>query len=249
MNIEQFILSSLENIGQTNFDMLLKGLGVIFILFWLAVVYWAWVDSGERTTNLFFRILSTFIVLVFSVPGLIVYNLVKPKATIEEIYWADLERRYLKFETSELTDCPKCATQLFPGFIVCPMCGENLKVKCSKCNSYLEKKWKSCPYCGEKQNVTSEKLDGSLTEVESSVEAMETVVEETKQEIQTAVKENKIRYPINRGIFTNLLTKITSVIKFKPKQKRETESQKTETVEMKETLFKKKEKKKSKKKR
>ncbi len=27
----------------------------------------------------------------------------------------DLERRYLKYETSELGDCPRCGSQLYPG--------------------------------------------------------------------------------------------------------------------------------------
>lgn len=160
MNIEQYILTSLENIGQTNFDLLMRILGLIFVFFWLAVVYWAFVDVSERTKNKFFITLSVVSVLVLNFPGLIVYLMLRPRNTLEEIYWAELERRYLRRETEGLSDCPNCGNYSSSNFLVCPTCGISLRDKCKVCDSYVELDWKYCPYCKEsiKRNIDSADL-------------------------------------------------------------------------------------------
>ena len=71
-------------------------------VFWIVVLYWIWLDSGDRTSSKFARVGYVLLGLIFNVVGLIIYLIVRPTQTIEEIYWSDLERRYLKFETSEL---------------------------------------------------------------------------------------------------------------------------------------------------
>lgn len=157
MNIEQYILTSLENIGQTNFDLLMRILGLIFVFFWLAIVYWAFVDVSERTKNKLFITLSVVSVLFLNFPGLIVYLMLRPRNTLEEIYWAELERKYLRRETEGLSDCPNCGNHSSSNFLVCPTCGISLRDKCKVCDSYVELDWKYCPYCkgSIKRNVDS----------------------------------------------------------------------------------------------
>jgi hypothetical protein len=202
MNIEQFILDSLQNIGSTNFDLVIKFVLLLFVIFWVVVIVWTWFDSSERSTKLFFRITSVLVVAIFNIPGLIMYILLRPKATIEEIYWADLERRYLKFETAELGDCPKCGCQLLPGFLVCPSCNFELRKKCPSCNSYNDKSWKYCPYCTVK--VATQVEEVKPTTQAEHVEIMQAAVAETKQEIETAVNENKVRYVFKNGVLVNI---------------------------------------------
>lgn len=148
MELENFVLGAFDFIGNLDFNMFSFVLGFLFIIFWLVIVGWVWVDSGERTSKNSVRFVYILLVIVLNIPGLIIYLIIRPSETIEEIYWADLERRYLKFETSELGDCPKCGHQLLPGYVFCTNCGNEIKVRCPKCNILVDKDHKHCEFCG-----------------------------------------------------------------------------------------------------
>jgi len=111
-----------------------------------------------------------------------------PPERIDEIYWGDLERRYLKYEAKDLGDCPKCGAQLYPGYVYCPNCGEKIKRKCSKCGMYVDLEYKYCPYCGNQMIKRSQK------EKEMSQEEMQKQIEETKDEVHETVKSKKSKY-------------------------------------------------------
>jgi hypothetical protein len=148
MNLEEFVLSTFEFAGGINFNMFGLVLGSILIIFWLIMVGWVWIDSGERTSKKDARAGYILLVILLNIPGLIIYLILRPSETIEEIYWADLERRYLKYETAELGDCPKCGHQLLPGFVFCTNCGYRIKRKCPKCGVLIGKDHKYCEFCG-----------------------------------------------------------------------------------------------------
>jgi hypothetical protein len=148
MNIETYIMSSLENIGNTNFDGLIKFIALIFVIFWLIVVYWVYSDIRERTKSKAMQLLSVFIVLLLNIIGLIVYLLLRPRYTIDEIYWADLERKYLRQEVAGISSCSVCGFDNLPNYLACPSCGNELRKKCKDCGSFNELEWKCCPYCG-----------------------------------------------------------------------------------------------------
>lgn len=194
MNYEKFVLDMLEGVGAIDFDAVIRGLGVAYIIFWVIVLGWVWTDSGERTSNIFIRIFSVLIVAALNIVGLVIYLFVRPKRSVEEIYWADLERRYLKFETSELGDCPKCGFQLEPGFVNCPECSHVLKVKCTDCEVLIDKDWKSCAYCGTKN---TEYKKGVEDEVDR--EEMDEKIRATKEEASETVEAKKTRYAFRGG--------------------------------------------------
>jgi hypothetical protein len=133
------------------------------------------------------RIFYVFIGLV-PVVGWIIYLIVRPSETIDEIYWGDLERRYLKYEAKDLGDCPRCGSQLYPGFIFCPNCGKRLKRKCPKCEVYVDLDHKYCPNCGNQMKKNTVK------EEEITAENMQKQIEETKEEAHETVKSKKSKY-------------------------------------------------------
>ncbi|MDD3474471.1 MAG: zinc ribbon domain-containing protein [Candidatus Dojkabacteria bacterium] len=187
MNFEEFILNIVNAIAGANYNLV----GTIFILvaivFWVVVTSWIWVDSDERTTNKWIRL---FYVVIGMIPilGWIIYLIVRPPETIDEIYWGDLERRYLKYEAKDLGDCPKCGTQLYPGYIFCPNCRQRIKIKCDKCGVYVDLESKYCTHCGNqmKKRVVKEE--------EISQEEMQKQIEETKEEAHETVKSKKSKY-------------------------------------------------------
>ncbi|MBI2356585.1 zinc ribbon domain-containing protein [Candidatus Dojkabacteria bacterium] len=149
MNLEKSVLDMFEGLSKVDFNVIIKYSGFLFIVFWFVVAAWAWFDCAERSEKVYVRILVTLLVLFGNIPGLIIYLILRPKITIQDQYWSDLERRYLMYETAELQDCDKCGTMLQPGFVYCPNCKNEIKVKCSNCGVNIDKKWKNCPFCGD----------------------------------------------------------------------------------------------------
>ena len=191
------LLNFMDNVGTIDFDTVLNILSYGLATFWIILIGWVWIDSGERTSNIPFRIFSTLLVLILNLFGYIVYLIIRPRQTIEEIYWSDLERRYLKYETSELGDCQKCGFQMQPGFVNCPQCGFDQKIKC-KCDVHIDKDWKYCPFCGE-QHLEKMKVDENV-----DAEVMEEQVKATKSEAFKKVESKQTKYARKKGVVVSL---------------------------------------------
>jgi hypothetical protein len=197
MNFEEFILNLVDGIANTNYNMLGTVIAVVSIIFWLVVTSWIWVDSDERTTSKWMRLFYVLIGLI-PVVGWIIYLIVRPSETIDEIYWGDLERRYLKYEAKDLGDCPRCGTQLFPGFVYCPNCRKRIKRKCSKCEVFVELEYKYCPHCGSQMARKTKK------EEEISQEEKQKQIDETKEEAHESVKSKKSKYKQEQNFITRV---------------------------------------------
>lgn len=206
--MENFILGIFEGSVTFPFDGAMSILVTLFIIFWGIVLGWVWLDSSSRTSNQYLRIFSVFLVLFLNILGLIIYLIMRPSQTIEEIYWADLERRYLKYETAELGDCPKCAYQLQPGFVHCPSCEYELKVKCDKCDVWIDKDWNSCAYCGTENSEKRKRKDKE----EVSVEEMAEQIKASKEEAVETVESKKTRYAVRTGIVEYIFSSVRKVI-------------------------------------
>ncbi len=196
--METFLLNLLNGVGQINFQLVWKLLAIAAVIFWIVVLDWVWLDAGERTSNKAARIIYLLLVIVFNIFGWIMYLILRPSQTIEQIYWADLERRYLKYETSELGDCPKCGTQLYPGYTYCPTCGLELKIKCNTCNVYIEKNSEYCPYCGKKVGKDVQVQE----EIAPSREVMEQQIQASKEEATKVVEAEQTRYSTKKRSLT-----------------------------------------------
>ena len=194
--MEDVVLGFFDRITTIDFSFVLTLFGIALGAFWIVVLYWVWLDSGDRTTNKTTRIAYVFLVLFLFVVGLIIYLLIRPSQTIEEIYWADLERRYLKYETAELGDCPKCGTQLYPGFTFCPNCRYVLKMKCSNCELEMDKQYKYCPSCGNQMLGRTEPVE----EEHPTKEVMEEQIQASKEEAADVVEAKRVRYTERKGV-------------------------------------------------
>ncbi len=195
--MEKAILDFFEGIVKVDFDFVWTMLGAALVIFWVVVLYWVWLDSGDRTSSKPARVGYVLLSLLLFIPGLIIYLLIRPPQTIEEIYWADLERRYLKYETSELGDCPKCGTQLFPGFTYCPTCRLELKIKCPNCGVEMDKHYKYCPSCGF---MARKETEAPIEKEVPSKEVMEEQIQSSKDEAIEVVKSKRVRYSETGGV-------------------------------------------------
>lgn len=192
------ILNFVENIANTNFNIVLSALQLIFVIFWIFVLVWVWVDAGERTTNVFSKLASVVLVGVLNIVGLLIYLIIRPKQTLQDLYWIDLERRYLKYETSELGDCPNCKMSMQPGFNLCPRCGYQIKQKCNSCLVWIDKKYNYCPFCGQKVGKEA------LTETNLTPEEINSEVVKSKEEAISTVTGDKTKYVERGGLVTSV---------------------------------------------
>lgn len=204
MDLENIVLGFFGFVGDLDFNFLWRALIFLLLVFWIVILGWVWIDSGERTSKTYTRVIYLLIVFFLNIPGLIIYLIIRPSETIEEIYWADLERRYLKYETAGLGDCPKCGNQLFPGYVYCSSCGHELKIKCPKCDMLIDKNDKFCSFCGFRVNVR-EKKDEYPT-----VEVMEQQILATREDAIEKVESNRVRYKSGKSLVVKLGDSILS---------------------------------------
>lgn len=195
MDLEKMVLDFLNLVGSINFFTFGTLVVFLLIVFWLVTVGWVWMDSGERTSNNSVRVAYVLLTLILNIPGLIIYLIIRPSETIEEIYWADLERRYIKYETAELGDCPKCGSQLYPGYVFCSNCGFEIKKKCSECGVMVNRDSKYCYHCGNQLA-----LRASKEEAYPNVEVMEQQILASKQEAKDTVEANRVRYKSGKSV-------------------------------------------------
>lgn len=131
----------------------LIGIAIFFFfafvaIFWIALIFWTWRDVRSRTQDVILQITATLLVAVFSIGGLFIYLIVRPRQTLAELYERQLEEESLLAEMTERQTCPTCHYRVEGEFQLCPSCGTKLRRPCPRCDHLLELKWNVCPFCG-----------------------------------------------------------------------------------------------------
>jgi RNA polymerase subunit RPABC4/transcription elongation factor Spt4 len=143
---------------------------VFFTSLWLGMVLWTFRDIRARTRDLLVQIMATLMVAVLTLPGLIVYFLIRPRETLSEAYERALEQEALLQAIEEPEVCPSCGARVQSEFLYCPHCHTQLKKACLSCSRSLELDWNICPYCGASQgSQVVEPVMGEEELAESSV--------------------------------------------------------------------------------
>src|SRR5687768_14871596 len=83
-------------------------LGMVLAAFWLAMVIWAYRDMRSRSRDGFGQLLVPLMVAVLTLPGLLIYLLLRPRETLSDAYERSLEEEALLQEIEEKPTCPGC---------------------------------------------------------------------------------------------------------------------------------------------
>lgn len=129
--------------------------GMILAAFWLGMVIWTYRDMRARSRDSIAQLLAAAMVAVLTLPGMIVYLMLRPRETLSEAYERSLEEEALLQEIEEKPTCPGCGQRVQDAWQVCPHCHTRLKKSCVKCRELLELPWTLCPYCSTPQAVYS----------------------------------------------------------------------------------------------
>jgi len=117
------------------------------VVLWAAALIWVYRDVSSRSRDPFYHAISVFVVLVFNLPGLWLYFILRPKVTLREAYEHTLEEEALLQELEDQKGCPTCHRRVLDDYIVCPSCTTQLKEPCPSCGKPLSYSWVVCPFC------------------------------------------------------------------------------------------------------
>jgi RNA polymerase subunit RPABC4/transcription elongation factor Spt4 len=138
------------------FQLFLALAGAYLLALWFALVVWTYRDITSRSTNAFTQIFSTLVVVLFFVPGAIIYLILRPRETLDEAFQRSMEEEYLLQDLDDYPLCPACRRAVRDDFVFCPHCSTELRHACTTCHRLVDIRWEVCPYCGTDQSVEVE---------------------------------------------------------------------------------------------
>jgi RNA polymerase subunit RPABC4/transcription elongation factor Spt4 len=121
--------------------------GAYVAAFWVAIVVWTYRDIRKRTRDTLVQGMATALVLVFTVPGLLLYMILRPGETLASAYARSLEEESLLQDIEDRQSCPNCRRRVHSDYLICPNCRTQLKQMCLSCNRLISLSWSVCPYC------------------------------------------------------------------------------------------------------
>jgi RNA polymerase subunit RPABC4/transcription elongation factor Spt4 len=115
---------------------------------WVGLVIWTFKDMRARSRDPFAQIMAALMVAILTVPGWLIYLMLRPRETLAEAYERALEEEALLQEIEERPACPGCSRPILDDWKVCPHCHTRLRKNCQECKRLIELQWNLCPYCG-----------------------------------------------------------------------------------------------------
>jgi RNA polymerase subunit RPABC4/transcription elongation factor Spt4 len=122
---------------------------------WFALIVWTYRDISARSNNVVTHIFSTLIVVLFWVPGAIIYLILRPRETLDENFQRAMEEEYLLQDLDDFAVCPSCRRAVRDEFLFCPHCRAELRHACVSCHRMIDIRWDVCAYCGSTQYETA----------------------------------------------------------------------------------------------
>lgn len=123
-------------------------IGIAYVIaVWFALVAWTFRDIESRSRSVFTQVFSTLLVVLFFVTGLLLYLILRPKETLDQVFQRALEEEYLLQDLDDLPLCPACQRSIEADFVVCPHCQTTLRHACTTCQRLIDRRWPVCPYC------------------------------------------------------------------------------------------------------
>lgn len=145
-----------------------------FFVVWIALILWVARDISYRSSNAFLQAFSLLIVILLTPLGVFLYLLVRPRKTMIESYYEEVENNLNvlseivqeRLESTTHLTCPKCEHVVEADFLLCPSCHNTLKHQCISCKREIRESWEVCPYCKtlqvpEKKSKKKEKISQS----------------------------------------------------------------------------------------
>lgn len=130
--------------------------GAYLLALWFVLIVWTFRDIETRSRSTLTQVFSTLLAVLFYVPGVLLYMILRPKETLDSAFQRSLEEEYLLQDLEELPLCPNCEHYVEEDYRLCPNCQTELRANCYECGRLVDKQWALCPYCGADQGKGAE---------------------------------------------------------------------------------------------
>jgi RNA polymerase subunit RPABC4/transcription elongation factor Spt4 len=130
--------------------------GAYLLALWFVLIVWTFRDIETRSRSAVTQVFSTLLAVLFYVPGVLLYLILRPKETLDSAFQRSLEEEYLLQDLEDLPLCPNCEHYVEEDFKLCPNCQTVLRDNCHECGRLVDKHWALCPYCGAEQGKGAE---------------------------------------------------------------------------------------------
>jgi hypothetical protein len=130
---------------------IVAAVGAFLFAFWIAMGIWTFHDIRQRTRDWLVIILAVALVLIFPLIGLLLYLMIRPKATLADVYDRALEEEALLRELEQTQACPSCGVPVKDVWVYCPNCHNQLQHTCPSCGNLARNEWEICVFCGAAQ--------------------------------------------------------------------------------------------------
>ncbi|MDQ3467600.1 MAG: zinc ribbon domain-containing protein [Chloroflexota bacterium] len=140
-----------ETLGRGALVLIALGLAYL-VAMWFVLVVWTFRDIESRSRSVVTQVVSTLMVVLFFVPGVLLYLILRPKVTLDEAFQRSLEEEYLLQDLEELPLCSSCHRYVEDDFLLCPHCHAVLREPCGNCSRLVDLRWPLCPYCSTVQH-------------------------------------------------------------------------------------------------
>ena len=150
-------------------------IGAYAAALYVGLIVWTFRDIRARSRDMLAHILAVLLVALFTLPGLLIYLLLRPHVTLAEEYERSLAEEALLQDLDERRTCPSCHRRVDPDFVVCPSCHHQLRLRCVGCARLLSPSWDVCPYCGlfsEQAEESGEAIDAPVLGAQTEPSSM-----------------------------------------------------------------------------
>jgi len=126
--------------------------GAYVVALWFVLIVWTFRDVESRSRSVVTQVAATLLSVLFFVPGVLLYLILRPKETLDGTFQRSLEEEYLLQDLEELPLCQRCRHYVEDDFVLCPHCHAQLREPCPSCARLVDLRWALCPYCAAVQH-------------------------------------------------------------------------------------------------
>lgn len=157
---------TIDAIIARGFQLLLALTGAYTVALWFALAVWTFRDIESRSRSVIAQIFSTLLVVLFFLPGALIYFLLRPKETLDETFGRALEEEYLLQDLEDLSLCANCHRPVREDYVACPHCLTELRQTCPSCNRLVDVSWSICAYCTAELVTVADEIEAPATKEE-----------------------------------------------------------------------------------
>lgn len=200
MNINEIIIKILDTYIPSlvsNSDLLFSVLVLVFTIFifalWLYCAVFMFLDYRKRDRTSIISFALFILGIALGPIALVFYLIVRPRETLEDKAFVNIEHRFYYHQAAKVLDCLDCEAYVVEGHQFCTNCGLKNRFKCEKCGFLTDYDDNFCPHCGFSFKGRYEKIISDLKEKEKQKSP-----KKKELKISVSIEKANIKYQLGR---------------------------------------------------